>query len=179
MNGEGPTQHAKPSLSPLLGIYLNDHLAGEAGVLDRARRTRWRNRQNNIGTDLARLVPELEEDRRTIEHILRRLGFRTSRPKVALGRAAEKIGRLKFNGRVLTYSPLSRILDLEILLLSVEGKRSLWAALRDVAAETDALAGFDFDALLKRAEEQRDVLRAHHANAVARAFFRPGAQGSS
>jgi hypothetical protein len=173
----GPSEHARPSLSPLLAIYLNDHLAGEAGVLDRARRARSRNRENNVGTDLGRLIPELEEDRRTIEDVIRRLGFRPSGPKVALGRAGEKIGRLKLNGRVLSYSPLSRILDLEILLLATEGKRSLWGALRDIAAETEALAGFDFDALIKRAERQREVLRRQHSYAVARAFFRPRARG--
>jgi hypothetical protein len=171
-----PQEQATPTLSPLIGIYLNDHLAGAAAVLDRVRLARSRNRGNNIGRLLERLLPELEEDRQTLERVLRRLGHSVSRVKVPMGRAAERIGRLKLNGRLLGYSPLSRVLDLEILLLGIEGKRSLWAAMREVAAETDRLAGFDFDDLLKRAEQQRDSLREHHAQVVARAFFRPGGE---
>lgn len=166
-------EHSPPVLSTLLGIYLNDHLAAESAVLDRARRARATNRRNNVGADLGRLLPQLEEDRRTIEAVLRRLGFSPSAPKIALARAGERLGRLKPNGSFLRPSPLGRVLDLEVLLLAVEGKRSLWAALRDLAAETDRLAGFDFEALIVRAEAQRRVLREQHANAVARAFFRP------
>ena len=37
------------------------------------------------------------------------------------GWVAEKAGRLKLNGSLLTYSPLSRLVELEGLSLGVEG----------------------------------------------------------
>ena len=48
---------------------------------------------------------------------------------------AEKLGRLKPNGQILGYSPLSRLVELETLALGITGKRSLWEALLGVADE--------------------------------------------
>ncbi len=42
--------------------------------------------------------------------------------KVLAGWVAEKLGRLKPNGQLLGYSPLSRLVELEALALGITGK---------------------------------------------------------
>lgn len=44
--------------------------------------------------------------------------------------AAEKLVRLKLNGRLRGYSPLSRLLELEMLHIGITGKLELWQALQ-------------------------------------------------
>lgn len=67
---------------------------------------------------------------------------------------AERVGRLKLNGRLRTYSPLSRFVELEFLAMGIEGKKLLWGTLRDLAG-LSRLPDIDFDDLIKRAERQR------------------------
>jgi hypothetical protein len=43
--------------------------------------------------------------------------------KVALAVGAERLGRLKPNGRLVRYSPLSRFVELDILAMGIEGKK--------------------------------------------------------
>nr|WP_239148871.1 hypothetical protein [Streptomyces sp. SID12501] len=57
------------------------------------------------------------------------LGVSTDHSKAALGRLSEKAGRLKPNGRLFSRSPLSDVLELESMLLGVQGKTSCWRPL--------------------------------------------------
>jgi hypothetical protein len=101
---------------------------------------------------LDELAREIEEDRATLEGVMDRVGAGRNQVKVAAAWVAEKAGRLKPNGRLLTYSPLSRLEELEVLLLGITGKLALWRAL-DHALGGDA--GLDLPALEARAESQR------------------------
>ena len=49
------------------------------------------------------------------------LGFRESKTKEAVAGVGEKVGRLKLNGQIRGYSPLSRVLELEALAVGVPG----------------------------------------------------------
>jgi hypothetical protein len=148
----------------LLAVYLNDHLAGSTVARERCRYARDRNRDSELGVFLHRLLGEIDEDRETLQRVMARVGARPSSVKVALGIAVERAGRLKPNGQLRGYSPLSRLLELELLSIGVEGKRLLWVALGDVG---DArLAEFDFAALTERASRQRDELEAHRLAAA-------------
>jgi hypothetical protein len=82
----------------------------------------------------------------------------------------EKIGRLKLNGQLRGYSPLSRLLELEGLALGIEGKLALWRSLRQVAGEEPRLAPVDFDGLVQRAKAQLDELEAQRLRAAATAL---------
>ena len=151
----------------LLAIYLNDHLAGATVGVELVRRTA----RENAGTDLGaflrdRLLPEILEDRQTLERLMRQPGIARSRPKIAAAWVVEKLGRLKLNGELTRYSPLSRLLELEGLAAGIEGKRALWLAL----GETTSVEGFDFDALAERAADQRARLEGHRLQAAARAL---------
>lgn len=137
----------------LLAIYLNDHLAGATGGVELARRARSSNRGTKLGEALEGICAEVEADRSTLERVMELLEVKRSRSKVAGAWAAEKLGRLKLNGRLTGYSPLSRLVELEMLHLAITGKIQLWQALDETQASR--LAQFDLPGLAKRAESQR------------------------
>jgi hypothetical protein len=139
----------------LLGIYLNDHLAGATGGLELAKRARGANKDNEYGEVLERIAREIDEDREALKGIMARLEIGTDRSKVAAGWVAEKVGRLKPNGQLTGYSPLSRLIELEGLALGITGKVSLWEALTEVADEDARLDRTELGELAQRAERQR------------------------
>jgi hypothetical protein len=151
-----------------LAIYLNDHLAGSVVGVELARRAKASNAGTEIGTAIAEVCAEIEADRETLREAMRRLGVGESRVKPALGRLGEKLGRLKPNGQLRGYSPLSRVLELEGLLVGVAGKRMLWRGLEHACG--GRLPNFDFAALVARAEAQQQRLESCHLKAVELAF---------
>jgi hypothetical protein len=136
----------------LLSIYLNDHLAGATAGAGRARMARQANEGTEFAGPLAEICREIEEDRATLLSIIEELGILPSRIKPALGAVGERIGRLKPNGRIRGYSPLGRVIDLEVLLLGITGKLRLWRVLSEVL---DGEVSTDLDSLIGRAEAQR------------------------
>jgi hypothetical protein len=96
------------------------------------------------------------------------LDVKPSTIKDAAGWTAEKFGRLKPNNSLLSYSPLSRVVELEGLMLGVTGKLALWEALRTVLG--DRLEDVDLGTLADRALDQRARLKEMRLEAVAEAF---------
>jgi hypothetical protein len=154
----------------LLGIYLNDHLAGATAGMELARRCAARNRGSDTGRRLARISGEIEEDREQLRAVMRELGAGENVAKTTLAWIAERTGRLKLNGRLLSYSPLSRVEELEALRIGVEGKLALWRALKETRAADPRLRGIDLDELARRAEGQRDELERMRLEAASEAF---------
>jgi hypothetical protein len=150
-----------------LGIYLNDHLAASIGAGELIKRVAASNRGTAYGEALASLRTEIEEDRRTLVAIMRRLGIRPDRTKTAAAWGAEKLGRLKLNGQLTGYSPLSRLEELEILELGVTGKLLLWQGLRGGAPALDEA---ELEELIKRAQSQRRRLERLRLEAAADAL---------
>jgi hypothetical protein len=148
-----------------LPIYLNDHLAGAVGAVQLARRAAGQNEGTEYGEAFAALASEIEQDRRTLQDLLKRLGIRNDPVKLLSSVVAEKLGRFKLNGELLRYSPLSRLEEIEILMLGVEGKLALWRALR---ANLDVEV--DFDDLIRRGTAQRRRLEHLRLKAAAQAF---------
>jgi hypothetical protein len=136
----------------LLGIYLNDHFAGSVAGVEAARRARGSNRGSEFGEPLARICAEIEADRDTLASLMDEFGVTRSRIKPAIGWVGEKLGRAKLNGQLWGYSPLSRVVDLELLLLGIRGKVRLWRLLAEILGEDSSA---DFEALATRAEDQR------------------------
>ena len=151
-----------------LGIYLNDHLAASTGAVELIKRVASTNRGTAYGETLASLRTELEEDRRTLIAIMRRLGVGQDRAKAAAAWSAEKLGRLKLNGQLTGYSPLSRLEELEILELGVTGKLLLWQGLR--RSVPTGIEEVELEELIKRAEEQRGRLERLRLEAAAEAL---------
>lgn len=137
----------------LVGIYLQDHLAGSVVALELIRRAARSNEKNELGSFLTGLHEEIRADQKTLLDVMGALGVEPSRVKNGAAWAAEKAGRLKLNGRLVRYSPLSRVHELEALEAGIVGKRSLWTNLE--ALEDPRLAGVDLARLVERAEAQR------------------------
>jgi hypothetical protein len=153
-----------------LAIYLNDHLGGATLGVELVRRAQRENAGTPLGDFLAELGREIVEDRRTLLDLMDRLGVERATTKVLGAWLAEKIGRLKLNGQLTGYSPLSRFVELEGLSTGIEGKRLLWVALGAVAEVDERLRELDFGALEERARSQRERLEPHRLAAAARAL---------
>jgi hypothetical protein len=149
-----------------LSIYLNDHLAGATAGAELARRAAGSNQGTRYGPVLEAIAEEIAEDREALLGIMGRLGVGRDRLKVGLGWGAEKAGRLKINGRLLRYSALSRLEELELLSLGVEGKLALWQALRRTHGGDARLRGADLDGLIERARSQRRRLERERRRAA-------------
>lgn len=142
----------------LLRIYLNDQYALGVGWRELARRAQ----RNNGGTELGRVIrtvaDDIAADVETLGSIMERLGVPKSPVKGPLAIVGERLGRVKLNGRLLRFSPLSRFHELDVLAMGIEGKKVLWGNLRDLAQLGARLPDVDFDHLLERAQDQRDRL---------------------
>ena len=154
-----------PSASKYLATYLNDHLLGSTLGLELVRRAAGENKGSELGAFLDGLVGEIEEDRDTLLAVIGELGVKPDQLKVAAGWTAEKLGRLKPNGQLLGYSPLSPLVELEGLLIGIQGKLAMWQALADVAEQL-GLDRARFEALGARAERQQTAVEGHRLAAA-------------
>ncbi len=148
-----------------LAIYLNDHYAAATGALQLSRRVAASNRDTPYGATLAEISLEIEQDRRTLASIMDRLGIRRDPIKPMAAWGAEKLGRLKLNGQLTGYSTLSRLEELEILELGVNGKLALWQALEQTDVPPDEL-----ERLTARGRSQRERLESLRRDAAIEAL---------
>ncbi|WP_433455186.1 hypothetical protein ACQPXS_44720 [Streptomyces sp. CA-142005] len=166
-----PCPSAHRTEAKLLGIYLNDHLAGATVGAQRAAYLARTARGSALGRALGPVAAEIVQDRTTLLGIMRDLGIPVRRYKVCAGWAGEKLGRLKGNGRLIHRSPLSTVLELEALRLGVEGKAAGWQTLRQLSATDERLDPALLDQLLERAGRQQETVeewRIRQAQAVLR-----------
>jgi hypothetical protein len=159
----------------LLSIYLNDHLAGSTSGIELAKRSAASNRGTPYGEFLDWLVAQIAADRRALIRLMHQLNVRRDPLKQAAAWSFEKAGRLKPNGRLTGYSPLSRLVEHEGLWTGVNGKLSMWRALVAVADNDQRLDAVALIELEARAEEQLRRLDGHRAPAAHEAFV-PAAQ---
>jgi hypothetical protein len=153
-------------LGDRLSTYLNDHLAGSTAGANLARRAAESNEGTSYGPVLATLAAEIQEDRQSLLDVMERLSVGQDRLKLALAWGAEKAGRLKLNGELRGYSPLSRLEELEALSLGVEGKLGLWRTLQRTRGSDPRLSGVDLDELVRRARSQRRRLENQRTRAA-------------
>ncbi|AJE80930.1 hypothetical protein SLNWT_0554 [Streptomyces albus] len=154
----------------LLGIYLNDHLAGASFGAGLADRIAHRHQDSVAGPELARLAREITEDRRALLDVMTALGVPARRYKVYGGRVAERLGLLKLNGSLYRRSGLSTVIELETLRLGVEGKSLVWRTLLDVEEAQEDLDRPRVRTLLDRAHAQIDLLAGLRTTAAVRVF---------
>jgi len=154
----------------LLEIYLADHFAAARAGVELVRRAARNNGRSGLGEALRRLAAEIEEDRRTLAGIVETLGFKESKPKEAVAWLGERVGRLKLNGQVRGYSPLSRVLELEALSVGIAGKLALWESLLSVPGLGARLPDIDLQGLAERARRQRAEVEEQRLIAAREAF---------
>jgi hypothetical protein len=149
-----------------LGIYLNDHLAGSIAGVELAKRSASSNEGNEYGDFLSKLIIEIEEDQVALVKLMEHLGIRKDVLKDAAAWVGEKVGRLKLNGQLIGYSDLSRLIELEGLLLGVQGKLSLWSNLKSLNLQDVSASGVDLNQLISRAENQSASISDYRARAA-------------
>ena len=118
-----------PSPSKYLATYLNDHVLGATLGTELVRRAARENQGSELGEFLTGLAREIDDARDTLLALMRELGVKPDRLKVAAGWTGEKLGRLKPNAQLRGYSPLSPLVELEGLLIGIQGKLAMWRVL--------------------------------------------------
>jgi hypothetical protein len=147
---------------------LQDHYAGATTGLALARRCRRAN--PGLISVLADLEDQIADDRDALRTIMSKLGVRPSRVKAGLGAVVEVVGRLKGNGRIVRRSPLSLVVELELLHAGVITKRNLWRALLAASEWLNGLDDVELKRLAERANAQAERIVNLHFEASGRAF---------
>jgi len=154
-----------------LRIYLQDHMAGATTGLELARRVRGENEGNEYGDVLAGVADDIDADRRALQALMEDFGFGGDTLKNVGAWVVEKAGRLKMNGQITGYSPLSRVEELEGLLTGITGKKALWTALLQIAPDEPRLDVPRLERLRDRAEAQRETVEGLREKAAREAFL--------
>lgn len=147
----------------LLSVYMNDHLAGATGGVNRVRRMSEAYAGTPLAPPLERLAGELAEERAWLAAQIERLDLGVSRYKVVGAAIGERLARLKPNGRVSRTSPLSALLELELLRSALRGKESGWQTLKVCSAEAgpgapEHLDVEQLDAWIAQADRQYETI---------------------
>jgi hypothetical protein len=138
----------------LLGIYCNDHLAAATGGIELVGRMLSTHKGDRWEQPLEQLLTELREEKAAYLRIFAALEFPVRQYKQLGVWLAEKITRGKLNGRLLSRSPLSDLLEFEFLASGVRGKRSGFETLRIAAAVEPRLPKEELDRLIDQAHRQ-------------------------
>jgi hypothetical protein len=172
---ENPRRRENPhsdDRSNLLRIYLEDHLAGGVAGTRRARRLAEAERDGPDGPTLREVANEIELDLTALRSLIDYLHVHPRAFKQLLTRLVEFVGLLKLNGRLFSRSPLTTLVEVELMLVAVRGKLAGWESLR--AAFGDPQVGpVNLDDLMSRARSQLDVLADVHLRAAAAALAAP------
>jgi hypothetical protein len=154
----------------LLGIYCNDHLASATGGIELVGRMLSTHKGDRFEEPLEQLLGELREEKSAYLGIMAALGIPVRQYKQLGVWVAEKITRVKLNGRLLSRSPLSDLLEFEFLASGVRAKRSGFETLR-IAAEVDPrLPAGELDRLIDQAHRQYVWLTAARREVAAEVF---------
>lgn len=149
-------------------IYLNDHRGVLAAEVALAKRTRDANPDGTLGGLLRSLVDQAEADQRVLDRLLDRFDGSANPFKKYGAIIGERLGRLKLNGQLSGYSPLSRVIEVEGLLASTSARRAMWNGI--AAMEIDRDVTTDAARREAAASEQHSRLREHHVEAMVTAF---------
>ena len=143
----------------LLGIYVNDHLASATGGIELVGRMLGVHRGSRYDQPLRQLLDELREERAAIRSFMSALDIPVSQYKQVGVWVAEKVTRVaKLNGRVLSRSPLSDLVEFEFLASGVRAKRSGFETLRIAAEVEPRLPKGELDRLVDQAHRQYEWL---------------------
>lgn len=139
----------------LLSIYLRDHHALLVALGELAHRMSAGTRPEELRAFAAEVGRATDDDRACLEALLARLDSAPSQTRRGAVWLAEKLGRLKLNGRVLRSSPLSAVTELEGCRLLLESNRALWAGVGYLVPEDATDRVRQTERLLETAERLR------------------------
>lgn len=153
----------------LFGVYLSDHFTGATVGLERMERMTRGYRDTPFHAELAEATEQLRGERELYRDLLHRLAVPRRTHRQVAAWLGEKVGRLKLNGRVVERSPLSAVLEAELMRSAVVGKISGWWTLREYADEI-GLDATQFGELIDQGHRQLEMLERFHAYTRERAF---------
>lgn len=142
----------------LLAVYCNDHLMAATGGIELVGRMIGAHRGTRHEEPLRGLLDELHEERTALTAMTTALGFPIRQYKLLAGWAGEKFTRLKLNGRLLSRSPLSSVVEFEFIATAVLAKRAGFETLRELADVDDRLDAALLDGLIDQANRQHEWL---------------------
>ncbi|SNS20196.1 hypothetical protein SAMN06893096_102480 [Geodermatophilus pulveris] len=154
----------------LLAVYCNDHLAASVGGIELVGRMIGVHRGTPYEPPLHQLRAELHEENDALTAVLHALGLPVRHYKQLLLWVGEKVTRGKLNGRLLSRSPLSDVVEFEFLASAVRAKRSGFETLRAVAEVEDRLDEALLDRLIEQANRQHAWLTEARREVAARTF---------
>ena len=170
--GEGGGEGAEVSSridETLLGLYLSDHLTGATAGAARVDRMAADFADTPVYATLSTLAEQIRAERRLLQQLIDDLGLRRRPARQAAAWLGEHAGRLKANGRLVRRSPMTMVLETELLRCAVIGKRGGWQTLAENADEL-GLDATVFHELAEQALRQHEQLDEVHAHARRRAF---------
>ena len=161
-----------------LRIYIEDHLAMMVAEAELASRC-WRsNRETPLGEFLKQLENEVKAQQSIAKDIIHRIGCKeTVESQLKQGAAwfAEKLGRLKLNDSLLSYSDLSRVVELETLAAAAQERVALWDNLHAIEECDSRLQGITFSFFREQSQQHLDELNTSRRIAAVEALL--GNQG--
>jgi hypothetical protein len=156
-----------------LRIYLDDHMALMVGEVELIRRCRKSNSRSPLGEFLQKLENEVQAEKSIVNDVIHRIGGKStieSRVKQGAGWFAEKLGRFKLNDSLLTYSNLSRVVELEALSAAAQERIALWDSLDSVAGNDSRLEGITFSFFREQSQQHLVELNSRRRFAALEAF---------
>jgi hypothetical protein len=154
----------------LLGIYCNDHLAAATGGIELVSRMIGRHRGTNYEQPLEQLLDELRGERAGLRATMLALSLPVRQYKQVGSWVAEKLSRGKLNGRLVSRSPLSDLVEFEFIATAVLAKRAGFETLRALAEVDPRIDGELLHRLIGQADQQHAWL-AEARREVATAVF--------
>lgn len=155
----------------LLGLYLSDHLTGSTAGVGRIERMAKDFTDTPVHAELATLAAEIRRERGLLKDLIRELGIRQRPHRQAAAWLAERAGRLKLNGRVLSRSPMTLVLESELMRAAILGKIGGWQTLEELAPEL-GLDPSTFAGLIADGRSQIAALDRVHEHARSNAFHK-------
>ncbi|NCT92061.1 hypothetical protein GXB85_14025 [Cellulomonas sp. APG4] len=153
----------------LLRVYLDDHLAGSSAGARRMRHAAGRLARTPVGPDLEAVAHEVASEQRELAAVVDALGLSRSRLKEFAARVGEIVARLKPDGGLRRSSPMTALIEAELLRSALVGKRGVWQTLLDLSEELD-LDGARMAELVARTDRQLATLDRVHAYVRVRAL---------
>ncbi|TYP90384.1 hypothetical protein [Blastococcus xanthinilyticus] len=162
----------------LLTVYCNDHLAAATGGVELVGRMLGVHRGTPYEGPLEQLLDELREERAALRTTLGSLGLPVRQYKQLATWVAEKLSRGKLNGRLVSRSPLSDLVEFEFIATAVLAKRAGFETLRALGETDQRIDTGLFERLIDQADRQHHWLSEARRD-VAAAVFGGQAQAAS
>jgi hypothetical protein len=161
-----------------LAVYLQDHRAGAVAAVELLTRLENAHANTSIARFVAGVRTDVCEDIEVLDRLMDRVGIGPSRARGTAAWLTEKVADLKMRIDDSGDGSLRLLESLEALAIGIDGKHALWIALAAVAERVPALAGVDYQRLVKRAETQRRTVETERLSAAEAALAGPPPAGN-